>query len=329
MSDAQPISNLELQQTVQLDMRVSEARSPLSRPQSAEIPVRSAEPENKGPRQSSPQQASDNEQDDSFADMTPDQAFEGDLQEATAQADFQYNAASTLDVEMTDSSSSAPDPDVLAPASAKNSTEISQHHDGLVKSSAQLIDVADGESDPYEPPEATPPPEEAISTPDSPPFSPAPPETISGGSHADKQYNDISISPDEAIVSKHVRHADDLALPPAQANQVFSSTPDASMVSWLTSEQDNSTLASRKTFFTPYESPLKNFRAFRFHPTFEKEVQGGFKSITYSNNIKDGKELCRYELAGGTCNDVSCEFQHFRDMGLAGASVSAWGISYF
>jgi hypothetical protein len=101
------------------------------------------------------------------------------------------------------------------------------------------------------------------------------------------------------------------------------------MVGWLTDEQDSSTLASRKTFYTPYESPLKNFRAFRFHPTFEQEVQGGFKSITYSNNIKDEKELCRYELAGGVCNDSSCEFQHFRDMGLAGASASAWGISYF
>jgi hypothetical protein len=76
-----------------------------------------------------------------------------------------------------------------------------------------------------------------------------------------------------------------------------------------------------KTYFTPYESPLKKFRAYRFHPAFEKEVVGGFKSLTYSNNIKDGQELCRYELAGGVCNDPSCEFQHFKTMGLAGASL--------
>jgi hypothetical protein len=101
------------------------------------------------------------------------------------------------------------------------------------------------------------------------------------------------------------------------------------MVGWLTDVQESSSLARRKTFFTPYESPLKNFRAFRFHPTFEQEVQGGFKSITYSNNIKDDKELCRYELAGGVCNDPSCEFQHFGDMGLPGASVSTRGTSYF
>jgi hypothetical protein len=74
-----------------------------------------------------------------------------------------------------------------------------------------------------------------------------------------------------------------------------------------------------KGLFTPYESPLKYFRDYRFHPNFEKEVPGGFKSITYSNNIIPEKELCRYELAGGVCNDTTCEFQHFKSMGLAGA----------
>lgn len=71
--------------------------------------------------------------------------------------------------------------------------------------------------------------------------------------------------------------------------------------------------------FTPYESPLKQFRAYRFHPTFEKDISGGYKSMTYSNNIKSNKELCRFELAGGICNDSTCEFQHFKEMSLPGA----------
>jgi hypothetical protein len=228
---------------------------------------------------------------------------------------------------MTDSF--ALDPDVSAPPSAEGSIYSSQQDSGLIESGEEPMDVADGESDPYEPPEATPPPVDALFSPDSPPFSPAPPEAIPSSSHTDKQHDDISIGPEEVTASKTAIHADDLALPIARANQVFPSLLDVSIIGWLIDDQDSSSLASRKTFFTPYESPLKNFRAFRFHPTFEQEVQGGFKSITYSNNIKDDKELCRYELAGGVCNDDSCEFQHFRDMGLAGASFSARGISLF
>jgi hypothetical protein len=98
--------------------------------------------------------------------------------------------------------------------------------------------------------------------------------------------------------------------------------PKLLTVAQLTTKQrDTSVGTTRKSYFTPYESPLKKFRAYRFHPAFEKEVAGGFKSLTYSNNIKEDQELCRYELAGGVCNDKSCEFQHFKTMGLAGASM--------
>jgi hypothetical protein len=73
--------------------------------------------------------------------------------------------------------------------------------------------------------------------------------------------------------------------------------------------------------FTPYESPLKAFRAFRFHPEFEQQVSGGVRSLSYSHSIDPRLEFCRYELAGGACNDQSCEYQHFKDIALAGASV--------
>jgi hypothetical protein len=197
----------------------------MSRPQSAEIPIGSTEQEHEPPGQSSPEQGLD-DQDGSSADMTPDQALEAALQEATAQADIQSDTGSASDVEMADSF--APDPDVLAPASTESSIGSSQHDNGLIESSGEPMDVGDGESDPYEPPEATPPPEDALSSPDSPPFSPAPPEAISGSSHVDKQHDGASIGPDEVTASKALINVDDLALPPAQANQVLSSTLDAS-----------------------------------------------------------------------------------------------------
>ncbi|KAF2084856.1 hypothetical protein K490DRAFT_68268 [Saccharata proteae CBS 121410] len=68
---------------------------------------------------------------------------------------------------------------------------------------------------------------------------------------------------------------------------------------------------------TPYESPLKIFKSYRFSPNFASEVPGGFRSLTYSHKIDPNKPLCTYEAAGGVCNDSSCEFQHFRDMTLS------------
>ncbi|RJE18515.1 hypothetical protein PHISCL_09147 [Aspergillus sclerotialis] len=76
--------------------------------------------------------------------------------------------------------------------------------------------------------------------------------------------------------------------------------------------------AERK--FTPYNSPLKYFKAYRYHPQYADEVSDGYRSLTYSHNIDPMRYLCPFEAAGGVCNDRSCEFQHFRDMSLSGAS---------
>lgn len=86
-------------------------------------------------------------------------------------------------------------------------------------------------------------------------------------------------------------------------------------------DQDSAKTSNQIQLFTPYQSPLKYFRAFRFHPDYMQQVSGGLKSVTYSNKIDPNTELCRYELAGGACNDKSCEFQHFRQLVLSGASV--------
>ncbi|CAD0037749.1 unnamed protein product [Aureobasidium pullulans] len=74
---------------------------------------------------------------------------------------------------------------------------------------------------------------------------------------------------------------------------------------------------SSGTTFKPYESVLKNFKGYRFHPDYPREVQGGYRSLTFSHQIDPNKELCRFEVARGVCNDSSCEYQHFRDMAVS------------
>ncbi|KAJ5381658.1 uncharacterized protein N7496_004086 [Penicillium cataractarum] len=74
--------------------------------------------------------------------------------------------------------------------------------------------------------------------------------------------------------------------------------------------------------FSPYVSPLRYFKAYRYHPRYTEEVSDGYRSLTYSHEIDSMKSFCPFELAGGVCNDRSCEFQHFRDMSLSGASTN-------
>ncbi|KAL4799637.1 hypothetical protein BDV19DRAFT_354442 [Aspergillus venezuelensis] len=69
--------------------------------------------------------------------------------------------------------------------------------------------------------------------------------------------------------------------------------------------------------FSPYISPLKMFKAYRYHPDYQNNVSGGYRSLTYSHNIDPLKHLCPFETSGGVCNDRSCEYQHFRDMALS------------
>ncbi|KAK4125240.1 hypothetical protein N657DRAFT_616591 [Parathielavia appendiculata] len=70
----------------------------------------------------------------------------------------------------------------------------------------------------------------------------------------------------------------------------------------------------------PYESPLRYFHAYRFHPQYQHAVAGGLKSLTYSNRIDPEKELCPHELTGEQC-PVNCEFQHFSSICPPGKSL--------
>ena len=87
----------------------------------------------------------------------------------------------------------------------------------------------------------------------------------------------------------------------------------------LMDAQDTAANSSRNVqHFTPYESPLKQFRSFRNHPEYLEQVGHGFRSLTYSHAAKVDPPICRYEL-DGICNDASCQSQHFKTIGLSGA----------
>lgn len=75
-----------------------------------------------------------------------------------------------------------------------------------------------------------------------------------------------------------------------------------------------------KTYFTPYRSPLAQFKEFKYHPNYLNDVPGGFKSWTYNHQIDADIPLCHYEILDGKCNDSNCDAQHFATMGLSGAS---------
>lgn len=71
--------------------------------------------------------------------------------------------------------------------------------------------------------------------------------------------------------------------------------------------------------FTRYQSPLRMFKSYRYHPKFAEEIAGGFLSSTFSHQIDPDKPMCQFETAGGSCNDANCLNQHFRDLGITGA----------
>lgn len=72
--------------------------------------------------------------------------------------------------------------------------------------------------------------------------------------------------------------------------------------------------------FTPYQSPLRMFKSYRYHPNFAQDVEGGFLSPTFSHQIDPNQPFCPYETAGGSCNDPECPNQHFRGIGITGMS---------
>ncbi|KAL5453848.1 hypothetical protein PMIN07_007779 [Paraphaeosphaeria minitans] len=79
--------------------------------------------------------------------------------------------------------------------------------------------------------------------------------------------------------------------------------------------------------FVPYESPLRLFKSYRYHPNFAQDVSSGFLSTTFSHQIDQEKPLCEREASGYECTDADCPFQHFRNMNISGACAAAISVS--
>lgn len=84
-------------------------------------------------------------------------------------------------------------------------------------------------------------------------------------------------------------------------------------------EEQSPTLSSKDLL--SYESPLRFFRAYRFHPKYMKEVRGGLRSKTYSSRIDCNTPLCPSSDERKSCpNGPNCQYQHFSDMLASGES---------
>ncbi|KAJ5759947.1 hypothetical protein N7520_007103 [Penicillium odoratum] len=168
----------------------------------------------------------------------------------------------------------------------------------LVEQSLRESSCASEESDAYEPPEADTTSEP--NSPYSPPFSPAPHAPLDDPENSMAMLDDLPAdkpltdTPQVPVTAPH---------PDSQVETLGNRTSSAS--------------ATSQSKFTPYVSPLRSFKAYRYHPAYAENVSDGYRSLTYSHEINEDTCLCPYELAGGVCNDRSCQFQHFRDMTLS------------
>ncbi|CAG7919220.1 unnamed protein product [Penicillium olsonii] len=158
------------------------------------------------------------------------------------------------------------------------------------------------ESEAYEPPEPDTEAQSEGSSYSPPPFSPA---------------------PDPVDITTALAPSFDAAQPTAEltnAPQVpgASSHTDLQSGTIGTEQPPSNPLDTNSTHkFTPYTSPLRSFKAYRYHPHYAEDIPSGYRSLTYSHNIDSMKSFCPYEVAGGTCNDRSCPFQHLRDISLS------------
>ncbi|KAJ4290569.1 hypothetical protein N0V90_010786 [Kalmusia sp. IMI 367209] len=81
--------------------------------------------------------------------------------------------------------------------------------------------------------------------------------------------------------------------------------PQASAVASVIQESDATSYDENEArMFVPYESPLKLFKSFRYHPNYPQDVPGGFLSMTFSHQIDPDIPLCATEALGATCEKL-------------------------
>ncbi|KAK7192003.1 hypothetical protein PSPO01_01575 [Paraphaeosphaeria sporulosa] len=138
---------------------------------------------------------------------------------------------------------------------------------------------------------------------------------------SEEEPNGPAFAPSSKNPGSSVTVADDLA--PELQTEVSAVAPVSqelagpSVTKDLAVEEDITNLRS----FVPYESPLRLFKSYRYHPRFAQDVSSGFLSTTFSHQIDQEKPLCEHEASGHDCTDADCPFQHFRDMNISGEKL--------
>lgn len=74
--------------------------------------------------------------------------------------------------------------------------------------------------------------------------------------------------------------------------------------------------------FTQYQTPLSRFRSYQYFGGAHR------RSAAYSNPVDTSRNVCAFELAGGSCNDDTCASRHFRDFEMTGKDIIEDLITY-
>ncbi|CAI7603964.1 unnamed protein product [Penicillium glandicola] len=239
------------------------------------------------------------ESDDSSSDSS-DSSSESEAEPASSPARADADPATVpsfpepMEIDSSERSASRSSPSVITHPSATSADEYaSQRH--LSEQSQREVSA---ESDGYEPPEPDTEAQSEGSSYSPPPFSPALSGFVENTAVSAPSF-DLTQA-DEELTS---------------APQVSDPLPRSDLQVGAPGTEASPAISEQR--FTPYTSPLRTFKAYRYHPHYTEDVPSGYRSLTYSHNIDSMKYMCPYELAGGVCNDRSCEFQHLRDMTLS------------
>ncbi|KAK8072209.1 hypothetical protein PG996_005557 [Apiospora saccharicola] len=199
-------------------------------------------------------------------------------------------------------------------------TAIQVANDADASLQASVADISVDEEDPYEPVLAQ------ISSTDR----------VQGSDEEEGEVDTLSSLSHMILTASQIPDDDPYEPSPAQPVQAASdpnakatsgevqlrSPGERRLLTMAQAEEKPPTLSSKDLL--SYESPLRFFRAYRFHPKYTKEVRGGLRSKTYSSRVDCNLPLCPSSDERKSCpNGPSCQYQHFSDMLASDSDIIA------
>ncbi|KAK7914473.1 hypothetical protein PG985_012176 [Apiospora marii] len=208
----------------------------------------------------------------------------------------------------------------LSMAGSQSQTAIQVANDADASLQASVADVSVDEEDSYEPVLGQ------ISSTDK----------LQGSDEEDGEVDTLSSLSHMILTASQIPDDDPYEPSPAQPVEAASepnakatsgevqlrSPGERRLLTMAQAEEQSPTLSSKDLL--SYESPLRFFRAYRFHPKYMKEVRGGLRSKTYSSRVDCNTPLCPSSEERKSCpNGPSCQYQHFSDMLASDSDIIA------